>query len=61
MNLRLSGRTVTGHNRDSEDQEIAMAPPTTPLFTPEMLADPYPAYHQLRAADPVHWHEPFGA
>src|SRR5262245_31684520 len=38
-----------------------MAPPTDPLFTPEMLADPYPIYHQIRAADPVYWHEPFGA
>src|SRR5262249_38087065 len=25
------------------------------LFGREMLADPYPVYHQLRAADPVHW------
>jgi pimeloyl-[acyl-carrier protein] synthase len=32
-----------------------------PLFGPEMLADPYPVYHQLRAAEPVHWHEPFAA
>jgi cytochrome P450 len=32
-----------------------------PLFGPDMLADPYPAYHRLRATDPVHWHEPFGA
>jgi hypothetical protein len=26
------------------------------LFGPEMLADPYPIYHRLRTADPVHWH-----
>jgi cytochrome P450 len=38
-----------------------MAPPTSSLFTPQTLADPYPAYRQLRDADPVHWHEPFGA
>jgi cytochrome P450 len=25
------------------------------LFRPEVLADPYPFYHRLRAADPVHW------
>ncbi|MDB5352861.1 MAG: cytochrome [Planctomycetota bacterium] len=25
------------------------------LFGPEMLADPYPVYHTLRAADPVLW------
>jgi cytochrome P450 len=30
-----------------------------PLFGPEMLADPYPIYHRLRAADPVHWSEKF--
>lgn len=32
-----------------------------PLFGPEMLADPYPLYHQLRAVDPVHWSEKFKA
>ncbi len=31
------------------------------LFTPEMLANPYPVYTRLRNDDPVHWHEPFGA
>src|SRR4051812_20355512 len=25
------------------------------LFGPEMLANPYPVYHQLRAAHPVFW------
>lgn len=25
------------------------------LLDPEVLADPYPLYHQLRAEDPVHW------
>jgi cytochrome P450 len=27
------------------------------LFGPQMLADPYPVYHQLRSTDPVHWDE----
>lgn len=31
------------------------------LFGPEMLADPYPYYHRLRAADPVYWHAPLRA
>jgi cytochrome P450 len=31
------------------------------LLGPGMVADPYPVYHRLRAADPVHWHEPFQA
>jgi cytochrome P450 len=25
------------------------------LLDPDVLADPYPLYHRLRAADPVHW------
>jgi cytochrome P450 len=28
------------------------------MFGPEMLANPYPFYHLLRAMNPVHWHEP---
>lgn len=32
-----------------------------PLFGPEMLADPYPLYHRLRAVDPVHWSDKFNA
>ena len=32
-----------------------------PLFEPEMFEDPYPIYHQLRAADPVHWSDKFNA
>src|SRR5438876_3467808 len=28
------------------------------LLEPEVLADPYPLYHRLRAEDPVHW-DPF--
>ena len=31
------------------------------LFGPDMLADPHPVYARLRAEDPVHWHEKFGA
>lgn len=31
------------------------------LFGAEMLADPYPVYHRLRAEDPVHWEEEFQA
>jgi cytochrome P450 len=27
------------------------------LLTPEMVADPYPGLHRLRAEDPVHWSE----
>ncbi len=38
-------------------------PPDAPLslyhlLSPEVLADPYPLYHQLRTRDPVHW-DPF--
>jgi len=28
------------------------------LLDPEVLADPYPLFHQLRTEDPVHW-DPF--
>src|SRR5215471_2414363 len=28
------------------------------LLKPEVLADPYPLYHELRRSDPVHW-DPF--
>jgi cytochrome P450 len=44
-----------------------MTQPPTPsnvsfrLFGPDMLADPYPVYRQLRETDPIHWHAPFGA
>jgi len=27
------------------------------LFGPDMRANPYPVYHRLRAADPIHWDE----
>ena len=33
-----------------------MTPQTPRLFGPEMLADPYPAYHRLRRAQPVYRH-----
>jgi cytochrome P450 len=32
-----------------------------PLFSHDMAQDPYPIYHRLRAADPVHWSEKFNA
>src|SRR5262245_52064652 len=32
-----------------------MLPAGRPVFRPEMLPDPYPAYHQLRREDPVYW------
>jgi hypothetical protein len=32
-----------------------------PLFSPEMAQNPHAIYHQLRAADPVHWSAPFNA
>ena len=34
---------------------------TLDLFSPDSIPDPYPVYRRLRAADPVHWHERFGA
>lgn len=27
------------------------------LFSPEMVADPYPFYHYLQQEDPIHWNE----
>jgi cytochrome P450 len=35
------------------------AHPLAGFFGPEMLANPYPAYHRLRSAAPVAWAEPF--
>jgi cytochrome P450 len=29
------------------------------LFTPEVIADPYTYFHQMRAEDPVHWNEKY--
>lgn len=43
----------------AQEMESPVSAPA--LFGPEMLADPYPAYHLLRSADPVRWHEPLGA
>src|SRR5262245_23675867 len=34
--------------------------PEFDLQGPGFVADPYPTYHALRAADPVHWSEPLG-
>ena len=31
------------------------------LDKPDFYRDPYPVYHQLRAADPVHWSEIMGS
>ncbi len=31
------------------------------LINPEVLADPYPLFHQMRREDPVHWSEPIQA
>jgi cytochrome P450 len=33
---------------------------TVNLLRPDILADPYPFYHRLRSADPVHWDEEMG-
>ncbi len=33
---------------------------TVNLLRPDILADPYPFYHRLQAADPVHWDEEMG-
>lgn len=30
------------------------------LFTPEVIADPYPYFARLREEDPVHWNEKYG-
>jgi cytochrome P450 len=38
-----------------------MTPNAARLFGPGMLADPYPIYHRLRAADPFHRDEASGA
>jgi cytochrome P450 len=32
-----------------------------PLFGPDMARNPYPFYHQMRAADPVYWSEKHNA
>ena len=30
------------------------------LLRPEVRANPYPLYHEMRSADPIHWDEPMG-
>ena len=31
----------------------------TDMFTPDVIADPYTYYGQLREEDPVHWNEKY--
>ncbi|MFI9813326.1 cytochrome P450 [Saccharothrix variisporea] len=38
--------------------DSAIAPPAFDLFTPELMANPHPVLHQLRAHAPVLWVEP---
>src|SRR4051794_27458650 len=38
-----------------------MSASSSALFSPEMLADPYPTYHRLRSFAPVFWAEPLQA
>jgi cytochrome P450 len=49
---------IPGHSHAANYPEGTDMTPVTdpvPLFGPEMLADPYPYYHRLRAVDPVYW------
>jgi cytochrome P450 len=41
--------------------EAPAAQPAYNLFSPDVLADPYPLYHRMRAEDPVHWNPMFNA
>jgi cytochrome P450 len=41
-------------------QDVGAPAGAARLFGPEMVDDPYPFYHRLRAADPVHWNEADG-
>jgi pimeloyl-[acyl-carrier protein] synthase len=34
---------------------VAITEPEFNPFLPEVMLDPYPYYHRMRAADPVHW------
>jgi len=40
---------------DLATDTVATSPVEFNPFLPEFRADPYPQYHQLRSADPVHW------
>ena len=42
-------------------QEFISPFDTADRLPPEIIANPYPSYHELRAQDPVHWNEPIGA
>lgn len=48
------GRRGAGNDRDRTAPDLSLFR----LLEPEVLADPYPLYHRLRAEDPVHW-DPF--
>lgn len=45
MPVRLDGRNL------SLDPNLSLYQ----LLDPDVLADPYPLYHRIRSADPVHW------
>jgi cytochrome P450 len=50
------------NREDREENRLMAAGSSVPLagfLGPEMLADPYPAYHRLRAAAPIAWAETF--
>lgn len=49
--MTKSSVATKGNNRDAELSLIR-------LLDPDVLADPYPLFHQLRREDPVHW-DPF--
>ena len=58
---RAAGRdapdpAVCGRPPDEHGDESGMTTAFDPL-SPDFLNDPYPAYHFLRATDPVHWLE----
>jgi cytochrome P450 len=61
LNASLSALfELTATNAGRIDSMAPGSPSLAPgLFGPEMLADPYPAYHRLRAVAPVVWAEAF--
>ena len=42
-------------------QEFTSPFDTAERVPPEIIANPYPSYNDLRAQDPVHWNEPLGS
>lgn len=51
-------QVVGSRKRDDQMTRQSINPFDTPgKLDPEIIADPYPRYHQLRAKDPVHWNE----